>query len=1166
MTSKMTEPQFVHLRAHSDFSLLQGAMNVDTLLELAAHDHMPALALSDTNNLFAAYQFSQKAIAKGIQPIIGMEAEMLYMGGDEESQIPAGESLKAHSSRLVLLVQNETGYDNLRKWVSLAYAHKPDNGVFGFTWESLSNHAEGLICLSGGSEGEIGKALQEGQKDLARQLCRTLKSLFGDRFYLEIARLQPPEQAEQQNLETETLNLSDDENIAIVATNNCYFDRADMYEAQDILNCIGGHYTIGDSQRPRLSPQQYFKSQTQMQELFADLPDALDNSIAIAKRCAYGVQKSPPRLPRYKKLNGKDEQQALQNWAEKGLQTRLKSLPPDTDLEPYHKRLEYELQIINQMGFDGYFLIVADFIQWARQKNIPIGPGRGSGAGSLVSWALTITDLDPLKYGLFFERFLNPERVSMPDFDIDFCQDLREQVIQYVQREYGHKNVAQIATFGKLQARGVLRDVGRVLQMHYMHVDRICKMVPIQPAAPVTLEMALENEPMLAAEYNSNSQVKRMIDIGKKLEGLHRHVGTHAAGIVIGDRSLDEVVPLYSDMDSSMMVTQFNMKDGENIGLVKFDFLGLKTLTVIDLCLKLIKQRQGKDIDISHIALDDEAVFEFLCQQALVGIFQLESSGMQTVTKQMQPDRLEDLIAIVALYRPGPMDNIPDYIARKHGRQKIQYLHAALEPVLRETFGIPIYQEQAMQMAQILAGYSLGGADLLRRAMGKKIKSEMDEQRQVFVAGAKQKHNIDARLANNIFDKISAFADYGFNKTHAAAYALLAYQTAYLKTHYGTEFMTASLCLDSGNTERLELLIDECRRMKIPLLPANINASEALFAIEPATHASELGGIRYGLAALKGVGVAAMQKTVAVRCQGGKFKNIYDFFERNDNKILNKKLLESLVQAGAFDSLIPNRHQMFASLATLSKYGQSYQDSQNSHQDFLFTATAETANRPHLADIDDWDLQQKLKGELNAIGFYLSAHPLEAYREHLPKFRATASSKAMQAESGQVFNMLGVCVALRKIRTRKNDKIAFIRMSDLHGFFEVTAYSQILASHHDLLQVQRLLCLKVRVKSRTDKDNILQLLEVSDLEEAMSKRDENIKIIVGDAATLADLSQIFKKHAKNGKGKVHLLLKNRQIDGAPVDIVINLKVNLQWTQPLIKAVKSLPGIVEVNPF
>ena len=821
----MAIADFVHLKVRSAYSLTEGANKIEKIVALAKEQSMPAVAVTDRNNLFGALEFSQYASKGGIQPIVGCD---LGIRREEEGGIATAGKLAA-ADWLTLLVQSETGYRNLMRLVSRAHLDFKTGSLCALPLEMLDGHTDGLLAFTGSAGSSLGRLLSAGQTPAAIHLLERLQRLFDDRLYIELQR---HNQDDERRIEGQLLDLAYSKGLPLVGTNDVHFPQASMYEAHDVLLCIEQGVHIEDPNRRRLTRQHYFKSAAEMRAVFADLPEACDNTLTIAQRCAYMPAPRKPILPRYTKLGGRAEKDALKEMADRGLAALKEQgrLSPDIALDEYEARLVYELNMIEKMGFSGYFLIVADFIQWAKDNGIPVGPGRGSGAGSLVAWSLKITDLDPLRWGLLFERFLNPERVSMPDFDIDFCQDKRDRVIRYVRDEYGHDRVAAIITFGKLQARAVLRDVGRVLGMPYGQVDRICKLVPNNPAKPVTLAQALGTEQLLKEQYSNDEEIKRLIDLALQLEGLYRNASTHAAGVVIGDRPLEELVPLYRDTDSkeSLPATQFNMKWVETAGLVKFDFLGLKTLTVIEKACGLI----GHDkIDIAKIPLDDEATFRMLARGDAYGVFQMEGSGMRDILSKLKPNRFEDLIALVALYRPGPMDDIPTYISVKNGQEKPDYLHPSLKGILEETYGIMVYQEQVMQIAQVLSGYSLGGADLLRRAMGKKIQSEMDAQRATFIEGAR-KNNVEDARASMIFDKVAKFAGYGFNKCHSAPYALVAYQTAYLRANYPVEFFAASMTLDMGNTDKLGNFRRELERLKVPLLGPDVNKSMAEFAVE----------------------------------------------------------------------------------------------------------------------------------------------------------------------------------------------------------------------------------------------------------------------------------------------------------------------------------------------
>ncbi|HEY4983385.1 MAG TPA: DNA polymerase III subunit alpha, partial [Pseudolabrys sp.] len=837
----MTDLDFVHLHVHSSYSLLEGALTIARLAELAKADKQAALALTDTDNMFGALEFSEKLASSGIQPIVGCALAIDF--GDTDHGARNGNA-QPERVRIVLLAARDAGYRSLMRLSSRAFLDSPSNEPPRLKLEWLAGETDGIIALTGGPGGPLDSAIAAGQSHLAGTRLDALARLFGDRLYVELQRHGT---ANERMTEPVLIDLAYGKNIPLVATNEPFFASVTDYEAHDALICIAEGRLLSESDRRQLTPEHRFKTRAEMRDLFADLPEALSNTVEIAERCAFRPRIHQPILPRFSVGDSGsviDESEELRKRAEEGLTLRLitAGVAPGHTPDEYRERLDFELGVIAGMKYPGYFLIVADFIQWAKAKGIPVGPGRGSGAGSLVSYALTITDLDPIRFGLLFERFLNPERVSMPDFDIDFCQDRRDEVIRYVQKRYGRDQVAQIITFGTLQARGVLRDVGRVLQMPYGQVDKLCKLVPQNPANPVTLSRAIEDEPRLQAERDGDPVVKRAFDIARKLEGLTRHASTHAAGIVIGDRALSELVPLYRDPKSDMPVTQFNMKWVEQAGLVKFDFLGLKTLTVLQTAVALVKRR-GIEIDLTAIPLDDNKTYDLLARAEAVGVFQLESAGMRRALLDMRPDRFEDIIALVALYRPGPMANIPTYCARKHGMERPDYIHPKLEPILKETFGVIIYQEQVMQAAQILAGFSLGEADLLRRAMGKKIRKEMQAQRERFVSGSVER-GVERHQADAIFDLLERFAEYGFNKSHAAAYALVAYQTAYMKANFPVEFLAATMTLDIGNTDKLAEFRAEAERLGIKVDPPSINRSDVAFEVDGNT-------IIYALAALK---------------------------------------------------------------------------------------------------------------------------------------------------------------------------------------------------------------------------------------------------------------------------------------------------------------------------
>lgn len=971
--SQATGVPFVHLRTHSAYSLSEGALPIKQMAKLASEMRMPALAITDTGNLFGALEFSEAMIEKGIQPIIGITLQVDFRDIDREHALRPGNAIERFPV-LALLAKDETGYRNLMRLSSKAFLETPDNTEPHVTIDLLAECANGLICLTGGANGPIDMALRQQHGALARDRLLLLSRLFGDRLYVELQRHGSDEERASEDA---LLALAFEHDLPLVATNEPYFARPEDYAAHDALLCIADGEVLATSERRRVTAEHYFKTPQEMAALFADIPEAVQSTMEIARRCAFFVKSHKPILPRY--AEG-DEAALLREEARAGLEARFAERPlaAGSTKEDYLARLEFELDVIIKMKFPGYFLIVADFVKHAKSKGIPVGPGRGSGAGSLVAYSLTITDLDPIRFNLLFERFLNPERVSMPDFDIDFCQDRRDEVIDYVQERHGKERVAQIITFGKLQARAVCRDVGRVLQMPYGQVDRLCKLIPMNPANPVTLAQAIDGEPRFQEERDKDPVVKTMLEIGLKLEGLYRHASTHAAGIVIGDRPLEELVPLYRDPRSSIPATQFNMKYVEKVGLVKFDFLGLKTLTVIDKAQQLIRRREP-GFDISKIPLDDATTYRMLAQGDTVGVFQLESSGMRDAVKQMHADRFEDLIALVALYRPGPMANIPVYCSRKLDREAIEYMHPSLEPILKETFGVITYQEQVQQIAKDLAGYSLASADLLRRAMGKKIKSEMDAQREHFLAGATAR-SIDPTIASQIFDACAKFAEYGFNKSHSAPYAFISYQTAFLKANYPVEFLAASMSLDVGNTDKLMVFKNEVQRLGIKIIPPGVNASTVDFEVAD-------GAIVYSLAALKNVGHGMVRHLVDTRTTGGTFASLGDFARRMDSRELNRRALESLVKAGAFDLLSANRAQVFDGIDAILAMASRTSAETEAGQNDLFGAVAGAAEDVALPARDAWLPMERLSQEFEAVGFYLSGHPLDDYVKPLSTLR-----------------------------------------------------------------------------------------------------------------------------------------------------------------------------------
>ncbi len=1141
----MAKP-FVHLHVHSAYSLAEGAISVKDVVKLAKKKGMPAVAITDTNNMFGALEFATEAAKEGIQPIIGI-------------QIAVG--FERHE--LVLLAKDEQGYKNLCRLVSGAYMGTEGATQVNASWDELEQCAGGLLCLTGGVKGPLAQYLLHNQAKDAEKILGKLTKIFPGHLYIEIQR---HGWRDEQATEAALIDLAYKHDIPLVATNDAYFSTPDMYEAHDALLCIAEGRYVSETDRRRVTVEHWFKDGDAMEKLFADLPEAIDNTLVIARRCSYLLKSISPILPPFDYGDGRNEVEILRDESTKGLNWRLENyvLGPDTPPEQreaitkqYHERLEYELSTIIQMGFPGYFLIVSDFIRWAKEHNIPVGPGRGSGAGSVVAWSLRITDLDPIAFNLLFERFLNPERVSMPDFDVDFCQDRRDEVISYVQQRYGRDRVAQIITFGKLQARAVVRDVGRVLQMSYGQVDRIAKMIPNNPANPITLAEALEADADLRNEFAREETTSRLIDIALKLEGLYRHASTHAAGIVIGDRPLQELVPLYRDPRSDMPVTQFNMKYVESAGLVKFDFLGLKTMTVIQKAGDLVAAKTGADsFDILSVPLDDADTFKIMAQGETIGIFQLESAGMRDLGKQMHISNFEQISALVALFRPGPMENIPKYLACLHGREERDYMHDKLEPVLRDTYGVMIYQEQVMQAAQVLAGYTLGGADLLRRAMGKKIKAEMDAQRAMFVSGAAEHSGVPEEQANLIFDKIDKFAGYGFNKAHSAGYALISYWTAWLKANHPLEFMAATMTLDQGNTDKLSIFRQELQRMEIPLLLPDVNESSFEFTVEGDS-------IRYSLAALKGVGEQAMRLLIAERARNGKFKDLFDFAERNDSKVLNKKQMESLICAGAFDSFGYSRAALFDQCETILRYAQNVNADRDSGQIGLFGAAAPSASRPPINAKPEWDHLEKLEHEFEAVGFYLSAHPLDSQSAVLKRLGIVTFaelSRMLERRPTMRVQMAGVLLKKNeKVSPKTGNKYAFLQISDPAGVFEGMLFSEELARTRDYLVAGASLVLTVDAEMK-DEQVRLTIQVIQKLETALGDQARTCRIALKNTASVAQIQSLL---AGEGHGMSQLIFT------VPTDVAeVEMAVPGRWklSPQSLAAMRKLDGVVEISEF
>lgn len=1167
--------QFIHLRLHSAYSLAEGAVQVKEIGKYCVGNKMPAVAITDTNNMFGALDASLNLPPQGVQPIIGCTLAIRHEAASDNTNHKLTEP-----GWLVLLAQTNKGYENLMVLVSKAHLDSDPSETPQISIDDLNGYTGDLICLTGGVNGPVGKLLQDGEAEKAEEYLKNLNSVFAGRLYMEIARQGLKIQDE---LESTFLDLAYKYDIPLVATNQVFFPKRKMYEAHDALLCIAGGNYVEQTDRRKETPEHYFKSTDEMVKLFNDLPEAIDNTVVIAQRCAFKVPTIDPILPKFTIGEGMSEADSLRKVTSEGLEERLIAhvYGDEKDEEkrkeiakPYFDRMEYELDIIINMDFPGYFLIVMDFIQWSKNNDIPVGPGRGSGAGSVVAWALKITDLDPLQFGLLFERFLNPERVSMPDFDIDFCQDKRELVIKYVQDKYGHDQVAQIITFGKLQARAVVRDVGRVLQMPYGQVDRLSKLIPSNPANPMSLSEAIESEKKLREEINNDANTARLIEIALQLEGLFRHVSTHAAGVVIGDRPLDQLVPLYRDPRSDMPVTQYNMKYVEQAGLVKFDFLGLKTLTVLKKAVEYIADRDIQ-INLEQTPLDNKAAFDMMCNGDTVGIFQLESSGMQSVLMNLKPDVFEDIIAVVALYRPGPMDNIPRYISCKHGDEDPDYLHPLLEEILTETYGVIIYQEQVMQIAQILADYSLGDADLLRRAMGKKIASEMDKQRARFQDGADKK-GVDPKQAAGIFDQVAKFAGYGFNKSHAAAYALVSYHTAFLKANFAVEFMAAIMTLDLTNTDKLQIFKQELNNLKIPILPPDINKSEVNFIaeiIESETDEESVGGamsdgkmrgVRYALAGLKNVGAAAMESLIEERSKNGEFKDMDDFCSRVDTRQINKRALENLIKAGAFDTINPNRAQLLQGVEMMLREMNLAAQERNSNQVSLFGDQVDE-HTIILPAVNDWDLIEKLNCEKEAVGFYLSAHPLDAYTTVLARQKVISSTEIAERATGKggVVKLAGTIQGIRKMKSKRGKAYAFLSLSDAHGGFEVTLFSELLESPDEILDSGNSVIINAEVRHSDDGALRITAQGIETIDKAAQRTGTGLDIYVKDTSNLDAIKEILNGH-ENGRGRVTFKMNIKHEDFPDCDVDVELKDRYKISPAIRNAVASLKGVVEAK--
>ena len=1147
---------FIHLTNKTEYSLSEGALPIARISELCQAFKMPAVGITDTNNMFGALEFSEKVSSVGVQPIIGCNLKIKtpknYLHeniGDEDLHF-----------FLNIFSKNENGYKNLLNIISKAYMNHKENAYVDI--EQLSKNKEGLLVLSGGNNSILKFSSGNNITSQSASFIADFKKEFRDNFYIEIQRLG----GNDYRIDEEAiLNLAYDNNIPVVATNDVYFEGPDHYEAHDALMCIEKKLFVSQKDRKRLSKNHYFKSQNEMQELFSDIPEALFNTIEIAQRCSHRPKLKMPVLPSYHSDNRKEER-LLRELSNKGLKQNLakkfvsEQIDNNAQLnlkKKYEERLEKELKIIINMKYEGYFLIVSDFIRWAKDNDIPVGPGRGSGAGSLVAWCLKITDLDPIKFGLIFERFLNPERVSLPDFDIDFCRDRRDRVLDYVHAKYGNNHVAQIITFGKLQARAVIRDVGRVLGIPYGQVDYLCKLMPFDPSRPMTLQKHIDEEPRLNEEANKDDKIAKLLDISLKLEGLKRHASIHAAGVVISKEEVFKDVPIYSDPDSDILLTQFDMKWVENAGLVKFDFLGLKTLTLIDNCIKLIKNKNPA-FKVEDINIDDQRTYDLLSTGETTGIFQLESAGMKDTLKQLKPDKFEDIIAIVALYRPGPMANIPSYIERKHGREKPDYIHPLLESLLKETYGVVIYQEQVMGVARELSGYSDGEADLLRRAMGKKIQKEMSAQKQRFVNGCLEK-DINSNEAHSIFELLSKFADYGFNKSHAAAYAMIAFQTAYLKAHYPIEFFAASMTLDINNTDKLSIFQQELNRLKIKLSPPSINNSEPNFV-------SNNDSILYALGAIKNVGIESMKDLHKERNKNGNFKDLNDLINRCDTSIINKKTIEALSCAGAFDEFNVNRADIFNQAPEIVKYHKSKNINATDNQKDMFDDIGMSTYR--LVQGQEWKPSYKLMKEYEMLGFYLSGHPLQEYKNKyntllLKEYSEILYNAELHSQKGLLLG--GTLLSKKEKRSARGNSYAFLNFSDLSSIYELIIFESNLRKYRELLVEGDSFVLGVDFTSQngTLKGELKKVFNIDDVGKLNLKNNiiqkDDVKIKRQTLKIYTDRnftkSELAKLKWSKGYSKVEIIINNQ---------LLKIPGQFNVTSEMINKMKNLNGVKKVD--
>ncbi|OUW95550.1 MAG: DNA polymerase III subunit alpha [Pelagibacteraceae bacterium TMED237] len=1118
---------FIHLRSLSSYSLSESTLKIKNLVSICKKFNMPAIALTDNNNMFGVFEFSQECISNNIQPIIGSSINLLDVQSDN------------YISQLSFLVKNEIGYKNLLHLSSLS--HLNNNKKIGINISQLEDYSSGLYCYIGGQYNPL-LMLRKQKKNLkVASFIENLKKFFNDNLLFEIQRIND---VDIDNFEFEFIELAKKNNIPLIGSNNIKYGDQNDNSAHDALLCIAQKSTVNNTNRIQSNENIYFKSSEEMQEVFKDIPEIIKNNLNIAITCNFFPEETNPKLPKFENNLNLSAEDYLIKFSKEGLDNKINKYKI-LNSKKYLERLNYETEIIIRMGFAGYFLIVADFVNWAKNNLIPVGPGRGSGAGSVVAWSLGITDLDPLKYDLLFERFLNPERVSMPDFDIDFCQNRRDEVIEYVSNKYGNECVAHIITFGTLASRAAVRDIGRVLEVPYGEVDSFAKLIPFNPSNPLTLSESIKSERALQEKINTDERISNVVDISLRIEGTHRHASTHAAGVVIGHEKISKVVPLYKDQNTNSNATQFSMKYVEKAGLIKFDFLGLTTLSIIDDCVKLIKKNYN-NFNIDNLKLDDKKTYEQLSRGETVGIFQLESSGMGSVLRQLQPDKFEEIIAVVALFRPGPMDNIPSFCNRKHGREKIDYMHPLLENVLKETYGIIVYQEQVMQIAQVLSNYSLGEADLLRRAMGKKIQKEMDLQKNRFIDGA-IKNEINKKEASKLFDLVDKFAGYGFNKSHAAAYALISYQTAYLKANFPHEFITATLNYSIDRTDKIILLKKEIERLNINFLKPDINYSDSIFSIEDSHNKKS---IRFGLGAIKGVGIKSISSMIEERNNNGKFKNIIDFMTRVKNDIINKRQLEKLIQAGAFDSIEINRSKLFTNV---SRFVELFAGEKFQNQNLLFEDKEISFDDSNLfnQNFESWTNLEALKNELEVIGFYFSDHPLR----YFPKlFFETQKIKNHRDLINNDTNSIILCGAVLDIKERSNKdgkKYAFITVSEKETQYELTIFSENLYQYRHLLKEGNLLIFSIDIiRNNSDERFIIKNIK------SLNKIFDNFNIKFNVYASFENII--------NNKNKIFIKNSNSQHS---IDLFINIEdklVNFDFNKYSIKSFKVLDDLKDAK--